>query len=273
VPEGDTLYRVAATLRPVLAGKVVRAVRSPLPAIADADLVGQRIEGVESRGKNLLVTFGDGRVLHTHLQMTGSWHLYRPGVPFRKPEWGIQVLLEVDGAVAVCFHAPIVRLLAKGGAERDPALASLGPDCLAPDFDPASTAARIRQTGMALGEALLYQRAVSGIGNVYKSETLFLERLDPFSRVGLFDLDTLTRALARASELMKANVERTDAPGEPFRYRERTTRAAGGAWVYGRYGEPCRVCSTPIARRYQGLANRSTYYCPQCQPPGAGTRA
>ena len=286
MPEGDTILRAARTLSLALAGKTVARVASPLPAIADAGLVGRRVDAVTAHGKNLLVRFDDGRTLHTHMRMTGSWHLYRPGEPWRKSAQGARVVLEVmprDGAsqasappsrggktdadggfVAVCFSAPVVRLLAADLGDVE--LGRLGPDILAPTFDEAEAHARLRALGACpIGEALLVQSAVAGIGNIYKSESLFAQRLDPWAPVARLEDAALAAVVAEARRLMQRNV----VPGQ--RMRTTTTSHVGGPRyaVYGRSGLPCTTCGARIAMRRQGTALRSTYYCPTCQAPRA----
>ncbi len=262
MPEGDTIFRTARTLSRVLDGRTLTAVESPLPAIEGAGLAGRRVEKVEARGKNLLVAFDDGRVLHTHLRMTGSWHVYRPGERWQRPRRQARVVLATGEFVTVCFDAPVVRLLAPAEIRRDRLLAGLGPDILAPDFDLAEAGRRLRGLGdLTIGEAVMRQSAVAGIGNVYKSETLFLCGIDPFVPVGALSDRTLGRILEKARTLMQANLRGGARSTRPSLTRERT-------WVYGRSGRPCRRCATAIRMRRQGADGRSTYWCPRCQAGG-----
>ncbi|HEX7127316.1 MAG TPA: DNA-formamidopyrimidine glycosylase family protein [Thermodesulfobacteriota bacterium] len=272
MPEGDTIFRTAEVLRAALAGKTVAAVRSPLPHLAGAGLAGRRVTAVEPRGKHLLVRFDDGRVLHSHMRMTGSWHVYRPGEPWRKPAARARVVLETAGGadaeplVAVCFDAPVVELLSAAGARRHRALASLGEDLLADDFDPEAARRALRHLGeLPVGEAVMVQQAIAGVGNIYKSETLFLCRVDPFAPVGSLSDEDLDRIIAKARSLLVANRR-----GYPRRTVPRG-RGPGRLWVYGRSGEPCAICGTAIRMRRQGAAGRSTYWCPACQPPAVPT--
>src|SRR4051812_46907445 len=185
MPEGDTILRAARTLHRVLAGRRVIAGRAPALPGGGEGLAGRTVSAVEARGKNLVVHFEDGAALRTHMRMTGSWHVYRRGERWRKPGSQARVVLETDAWVAVCFSAPVVELLAPGEAERHEPLASLGPDILGEHFDFDEAVRRLRSLGETpLGEALLSQRSVAGIGNIYKSETLFLTRADPFTPVG-----------------------------------------------------------------------------------------
>lgn len=259
MPEGDTIFRAARTLSKVLDGKTLTAVESPLPAIEGAGLAGRRVERVEARGKNLLVAFDDGRVLHTHMRMRGSWHVYRPGERWQRPRRQARVVLATEEFVTVCFDAPVVRLLAPAEIRRDRLLAGLGPDILAPDFDLAECLRRLRGLGdLAIGDALMRQSAVAGIGNVYKSETLFLCGIDPFASMAALSDRALGRILEKARTLMHANLS-----GGPRGTRTSLTRER--TWVYGRNGRPCRRCGTAIRMRRQGTDARSTYWCAACQ--------
>lgn len=260
MPEGDTLHRTAHTLRRVLGGQRLVRVRSSVPAIAHAELAGHVVETVTAQGKNLLVRFDDGRVLHTHLKMRGSWHVYRPGERFQRPEHQARVVLEVSDALAVCFAAPTVRLLAAHAAENDPYLNGLGPDLIPDQFDLEQAIAGLQALGeLSLGEAVMTQTALSGIGNIYKSETLFICRLNPFRHVSDFDRATLSRVVGTARELLRKNAQ----PGAP--QRTTTGSTSGQYWVYRRSGQACRVCGSVIRMQRQGALHRSTYYCPSCQ--------
>lgn len=266
MPEGDTILRAAKTLSRALGGKRVVQWRSPLATLRDANLAGRTITGVESRGKHLLILFDDGRALHSHMQMTGSWHIYRPGESWQKPERLARVILETEDFVAICFNAPVVELLTPAGLARHPGLSRLGPDVLDVDFDLSEARGRLRATPDApIGEALLSQRALAGIGNIYKSESLFAARTDPFVPVARLSDDQIDHVVRAARRLMSANVD----PG----VRTRTTRgrdALGGPRyaVYRRSGLPCLSCGTRIRMRRQGDAGRSTYWCPACQMTG-----
>lgn len=261
MPEGDTIFRAARTLAHRLQGKTVRAFRSTVPALVFAALDGRVVERVEARGKNLLIVFDDGRVLASHMKMSGAWHVYRPGERWFLPAHRARVVLEVDGCVAVCFSAPVVELYATQSRLEDARLAKLGPDILRPDFDAKEALRRMRLDGATpLGVALLDQRVIAGIGNVYKSETLFLEKRSPFSPLRAFDDAALLATIARAKSLMEQNL----APGSGLR----TTRGSFTAsryWAYLREGQPCFECGAPIAMRRQGEARRSTYFCARCQ--------
>ena len=270
MPEGDTLYRTAAGLRPYLVGRTVSAARASGPgAVPQLDrIVGQEITAIEALGKNLLIRFGNGLEVRTHLRMNGSWHRYRPGERWRRSPARARLVLEVPGAVAVCFDAPVVELLEQRTESLHPALGRLGPDLLATDFDAVQAQHRLREPSraqLAIGVALLDQRALAGIGNVYKNEILWIEAVSPFARVADLDDAVLVRLIAAARRLLLANA----APGRgPERVTTAGDRGAPGAlYVYGRAGRPCRRCRARIASIQQGTdLPRTTYWCPVCQP-------
>jgi len=270
VPEGDTLYRTAAGLRPYLVGRTVTAAKTggPGPVPQVQRVVGREITAVESLGKNLLIRFDNGLVIRTHLRMNGSWHRYRPGERWRRPPSRARLVLEVPGAVAVCFDAPVVEMVEERAEALHPSLSRLGPDILAPDFDAAEALRRLRdpaRAGMSIAEALLDQRALAGIGNIYKNEVLWIERVSPFVRVAEVDDATLDRLVATARRLMLANVSASRGPERVTTAGDRS--ATGPVYVYGRAGRPCRRCGTPIRSIRQGTdLPRTTYWCPSCQP-------
>ncbi len=258
MPEGDTLFRTAAGLRPHLVGRTVTAARARRPGPQIERVVGTTIEAVESQGKNLLIRFGNGLELRTHLRMNGSWHRYRPGERWRRPEARARLVIEVPGAVAVCFDAPVVELFEQRAEALHPALAGLGPDLLDPAFgdDGADEALRrLRdpaRASMTISEALLDQRALAGIGNIWRNETLFVERTDPFAVVDTLDDAHLRRLVATARRLLVESASL--APG-----RQRMH-------VYGRSGRPCPRCGTLIkSGPLPTEIPRTTYWCPRCQ--------
>ena len=266
MPEGDTLHRAAAGLRRVLVGREVRRFETPVPRVARASrgLEGSRIESVEARGKHLLVRFGDGRTPRTHLRMTGSWHLYRPGERWKKPARRAWVVIETPDAVAVCFSAPEVEMLTGGAARRGGAAARVGPDLLAPHLDLDAVVARWRtRPELPIGVAVMRQRLAAGIGNVYKSEVLFLCRVDPFARVG----DLPAERLRAVAGVARRELGRNLGPGPR---RTRHALDGGRYWVYGRSGRACRRCGETVRMRRQGQDARSTYFCPRCQGSSTG---
>jgi endonuclease-8 len=280
MPEGDTLYRTASVLREVLLGREVTAARGRPDGVALGRVVGDRVVRVEAQGKHLLIGFSSGLTLHTHLRMHGSWHRYRTGEGWRRSPARAVAIIEVPGAVAVCFDAPTVELIDSRAVAIHPTLTALGPDLLAPEPDLAEAVRRLRapsRATMSVAEGLLDQTALAGVGDVYRSEVLFLERVDPFLPVGELAPNVLRRLVRTASRVMAAN--RNDP-------RRTTTVLAVGAlpeggrgsrrrgerlWLYGRAGRPCRRCGTAIASRTVGALPRRVYWCPWCQPAGSGS--
>jgi len=268
VPEGDTIWRTARTLDKALAGQTVVRFESGLPRVAAQaerlGIAGRSVERVESRGKHLLVHFAGGAVLHTHQGMRGSWRLHRAegataGSRAHSPLRG-RAVIETVRVVAVCTLSPVVELLSSSQARVHPALSRLGPDLLDQAFDAEGARRRLRARGdLPVGVAVMDQTAFAGIGNVYKSEVLFLCGVSPLALVAAIDDATLDRIIGTARRLLQQNL----GPG-----MRRTTSPLAPAllWVYRRSGQPCRRCATTIARIVQGEQVRSTYYCPNCQP-------
>lgn len=266
MPEGDSIHRLAARLRPRLVGRRVRSLEAHDIADSVAEtVVGRAVVAIEARGKNLLVRFDDGRALHVHLRMLGRVGFDRPRSAFWKPRsTSHQLRMEVEGAVIVGDRIPVLRLLRAGGEERAPDLRALGPDLLGEEVDLGVCVARLRALGARpIGEALMLQRALAGIGNIFKSETLFVERVNPAAPVSALDDATLRALVARASELLRRNV----------REGPRVTRPGLGGpgsrsrfWVYGRGGRRCLRCGGTVEVMQQGAPpGRSTYHCRGCQ--------
>jgi endonuclease VIII len=276
MPEGDTLVRTAAALREVLRGRRVTAARGRPDGAALGRVVGSQVARVEARGKHLLIDFDNGLTLHTHLRMHGSWHRYRVDEPWRRSASRAVAVIEVPGAVAVCFDAPTVELLDSRAVAIHPTLRALGPDLLAdvPDLDAAVGRLRDPSRGaMTVAEALLDQTAMAGLGNVYRSEVLFMERVDPFASLGSLPPETLGRLAATGASALRQNVDspvRRTIP-ERARLAGSCVRSTGGPrlWVYGRTGRPCLVCGTPIRSTSLGDLPRRLYWCPACQPSAA----
>jgi endonuclease-8 len=251
VPEGDTIFRSAATLRRWLQGREITAARTTVTGVAASVLVGDRVEDVVARAKHLLIRFGSGRSLHTHMRMTGSWHVYSVGERWQRPAWQARVVLEAGDHVAVCFDAPVVELLAARMEQVHPALAALGPDVLVEPLDVEEVLRRVamRPDGTEIGDLLLDQRVVSGIGNIYRCESLFLAGVEPRCPIGRLSPDALAAMVCTAARLMRASVVGTRAQ----------------TWVYGRAGRPCRRCGTSVRAARVGAQARTAYWCPRCQ--------
>jgi endonuclease VIII len=281
VPEGDTIFRAARTLHQALAGRTVVRFDTVLPALGrvdeDARLVGQAIDRVWAVGKHLLIAFSGGLVLRTHMRMHGSWHVYRPGERWRRPHHQVRVAIHTDAFVAVGFSIPVAEFVAAASLGRHEPLAQLGPDVLSPTFVAAEAVARLRARGdMPIGEALLDQRALAGIGNVYKSEICFLCAVHPATRVSALPDGQIVRLVEMARRLLRLNVSETSGAAiATTTGLRRTTRSADPSarlWVYGRRGRPCRRCGTAIRAQKQGADARTTYWCERCQQPGPGVQ-
>ncbi|MFP4312020.1 MAG: Fpg/Nei family DNA glycosylase [Nitriliruptoraceae bacterium] len=261
MPEGDTIHRIATRLRPVLRGQPLT--RIDLPRVPRPHpVVGSTVTGIEARGKHLLVHTSERLSIHTHLRMTGSWHLYRPGERWRKPARGARVVLGVPGAVAVCFHAPIAEVVPTRTLARHPSLRALGPDLCDEGADLDEAAARLAAlaaTSTTIGEALLDQRVAAGIGNVYRCDLLFLHGLDPATPVREVPAAVRRGLLEDATRLLRANLG-TDRRTTAFEH------GTGALWVHGRSGQPCRRCGTRIEVAPLGEQARLAYRCPTCQP-------
>jgi endonuclease-8 len=271
MPEGDSIFRTAAALHRHLAGRVVTRFESVFPALTRVDhdrpLAGRTVEGVISRGKHILMSFSGDLVLHTHMRMNGSWHGYPPGVPWKRPSRDMRVLVATAEFVAVGFNVPVAEWLTPREVMRHEALRELGPDLLDASFDVDAAARRARNEGARpIADVLLNQRVVAGIGNIFKSESLFAAGIYPFTALSDVSDGDLIRILGIARGMLRANT----ASGRPLPSRGIRTRDSldpGAAlWVYGRGGKPCRKCGTPIQAKKTGLDARLTYWCPGCQP-------
>ncbi len=274
MPEGDTIARAASTLHEALAGRVVTAFASALAPVAvvaeDLDVRGRTVERVHAVGKHLVMVFSGAVVLRTHMRMHGSWHLYRPGERWWKPAHAMRLRLDTDAWVAVAFDVHDAEFVATGDAAAVPAIARLGPDLLAPEVDVADVARRIVAEGdRPLGDVLLDQRVLAGLGNVFRSEVLFVEGLHPRTPAGTLDPARAGALVKRAVRLLRVNA-RTGAGR-----RNTTGRRAPGEslWVYQRTGQPCRRCGTLVQSAAEAPLSRRVYWCATCQPAGATTAA
>lgn len=250
--EGDTILRLARRFEATLLGEEVAA-SAPNPrgkAARIEQLDGRTLETVWAHGKHLLLGFGDVS-LHSHLGMSGGWHFYRPGSRWRRPRSSAWALLSGGGWDAVQFGGPTLQVGPTARVRRNPQLTRLGPDILAEDFDPDAVLAALRaDPGRGLGDVLLDQHLIAGIGNIFKSEACFAARVDPWRSVGEVSDEELTAVLTAAREQMLAAVE----SGGRHSFR-----------VYKRRQGACPSCRGPISSRGQGDANRTTYWCPRCQ--------
>lgn len=273
MPEGDTIFRAARTLDRALKGETVREFRTVLARLARADenapVAGRTIDRVDAAGKHLLVHFSGDLVLRSHMRMHGSWHIYRRGERWRMPGHTMRVAIITDGWEAIGFNIPVAEFLAESSLERHEPIRRLGPDLLADDWDEDEALRRVRSDPAAPWlDVLLDQTRIAGIGNVYKSEILFLNGLHPLTPVGASGEEAIRNVLADARKLLKINV--IDPMAAPVTWhgpRRTTGRSNPGerTWVYGRGGQPCRRCGTLIERGLLGRDARPTYWCPRCQ--------
>jgi endonuclease-8 len=257
VPEGDTVYRAAARLHTALAGRVVERFDLRVPQLATLDLRGRTVHAVVPRGKHLLARIGD-QTLHSHLKMEGEWHVYAPGARWRKPAFQARAIVGVATADAVGFDLAMIEVVPT--TREDELVGHLGPDLLGSDWDPDLAVANLRSRPDApIGDALLEQRNLAGVGNVYKSELCFLGRVDPLTPVAA--VPDLPLIVEKAKRLLEANKDRVT------RITTADSRRGQQLWVYGRRG-PCLRCGTRISKADQGPPGqeRPTYWCPRCQP-------
>jgi endonuclease-8 len=247
------VWSTARRLHDALAGRTLIRSDFRVPRLATASLAGQTVTEAAARGKHLLIRTSGGLTVHTHLRMDGSWRVTQAAEPVRDTH-RIRVILANDAWQATGYQLGVVELLRTRDEQR--VVGHLGPDLLGPDWDRDEAVRRLRgEPDRSIGEALMEQRNLAGIGNLYKAEVLFLRGINPWTPAGqIQDLEALTD-LAR--ELLNANKERVG------HVTTGNARRGEETWVYGRSGRPCRRCGTTI--RSQGQQDRTTYWCPHCQ--------
>lgn len=264
MPEGDTILWAATRIRPALEGRVPDSIDMPAgraggPRGPEAharwpsQLAGRAVTRVQTRGKNLLLHFEGGLVLRSHLRMTGSWDVYGPGRRWRRPRWRAWIVLARDGYEVVEFDGPVLELITEARARTYRPLTELGPDILTDPFDEALFLARLRRGDprRPIGEALIDQRTIAGIGNIWKAEACWEARIDPWREVrSVSDGEALAIVAGARPRMLRSGLEgpRTIAPR-----------------VYRLQGRPCKRCGELVQARHQGDANRVTYWCPGCQ--------
>jgi endonuclease-8 len=286
MPEGDVVWRVARQLHEALAGRVLNRSDFRVPRLATADLTGRVVSETVSRGKHLLTRVDGGLTIHTHLKMDGSWRIRAAG-GYPPRDHRVRLILANDTWQAIGYLLGAVEILLTAQEQR--AVGHLGPDLLGPDWDAAEAVRRLgADPARPVGEALLDQRNLAGIGNVYKAEVLFLRGIDPWRPVG--EVDDVASLVELARRLLDANKERDG--------RITTGVSARGqeVWVYGRSGRPCRRCGGPVQSTGRGWSagragesaaatestsfngpggpggpvtdpeERVTFWCPRCQP-------
>lgn len=267
MPEGDTIARAATVLHAALAGQIVTGFVSELAPVAavndDHPVVGRTIERAVAHGKHLVLVFSGNLLLRTHMRMHGSWHLYRPGERWQRSLRRMRLRLDTAPWIAVAFDVYDAELVPGRDPARIAAVASLGPDLLDPALDEAGVAARLLGEGArAIGDVLLDQRVVAGLGNVYRSELLFLVGVHPRTPAGTLSDLVRTRLVRRAVVLLGANAR----VGAGRRVTTGRLSPEEALWVYQRTSLPCRRCGTAIEGATEAPVGRRVYWCPRCQP-------
>ena len=264
MPEGDTIHYAANRIRAALVGEEIEEIATPHPRHRvdrwPERLEGRAVRSVDVHGKHLFVRFEGDLTLHSHLRMTGKWGIYRRGQRWRRSPRRAWLVIRTPAHEVVQFDGPVLELMTDSRTRFDQRIAALGPDLIADEFDERDYLRRLRGDDhtRGIGDAVLDQRIVAGIGNVWKCESCFLAGIDPWRKVGdLSDEEALAivreaRPLMRESALKGGRI--TTAPGGRW-----------GVWVHERAGLPCRRCGTLIRGRGQGDDNRTTFWCPSCQ--------
>jgi endonuclease-8 len=274
MPEGDSIFRAARSLHRALAGQSVTRFETAYAHLdrvnVDTPIVGRTVERCEAAGKHLLIVLSGDLILRTHMRMNGSWHLYRHGERWWRGPQAMRVRIDTADWVAVAFNVPVAEFMTmRELATRGP-VAALGPDLLGSEFDRNEAVRRLTAAGgQPIAMSLLDQRLVAGIGNVYKSEVLFLAGVNPFTPSSAISPGILASILDLARGLLRDNViDGTSSQIQTYRNLRMHAPGAGhdeNVWVYGRRGKPCRKCGTPIEMKKTGLDARPTFWCPTCQ--------
>ncbi len=279
MPEGDTIYRSARAIQKAIGGQIVTRFETVLAKLArvndDAPIASCTVDKVESRGKWLLIYFSSDLILATHMLMSGSWHLYRTGEHWQMPRSRMRIVLTTAEWQAVAFNVQIAEFYTEHSLGRSSQIPNLGPDILSASFSLGTGVERLTEYARTspdteVAVALLDQRVLAGLGNVYKSEVAFAVGVHPFRKMSTLTPREIERIVDMAHRYMKANV--IDGKGDgivTYLGNRRTTHSTDREerlWVYGRRGRDCRRCGIAIEMRRQGTQARSTYWCPECQP-------
>jgi len=265
MPEGDTIHHAALRVRGALVGREIASVETPHPRHRldrwPRRLAGRAVESVDAHGKHLFLRFAGELTLHSHLRMGGRWDVYRRGERWRRSPHRAWLVIRTAEREVVQFDGPVLELLTESRTRFDRRLAALGPDILAAELDERGFLARLRRDEPArgIGDALLDQRTLAGIGNIWKSESCFVAGVDPWRRIDAVTDEQALGIVRAARPLMQESARRG---GRITTYR---ADRRGGTWVYERAGLPCRRCRTLVRSRGQGDDNRTTFWCPTCQ--------
>lgn len=274
MPEGDTIFRAARTLNKALSSRIVTRFETVLPYLArvhhDTPVTGRTIESVVSRGKWIEMQFSGDMILLTHMLMSGSWHIYRTGEKWKRRADDMRIVIGTGVYEAVAFKVPVAEFHTAASLTKRPGFNRLGEDVLAPEFDEQAAAEQLRSAPeLEVGEALLRQSLMAGIGNVFKSEIAFASCVNPFRTMASLTDAEVKCLVQTARKQLLANVTEKSADSivTYMGFRRTTGRAnpAQRLWVYGRHAEPCRNCGTAIRRLKQGPEARVTFWCPKCQ--------
>jgi endonuclease-8 len=255
MPEGDTIWRATRTLQRGLGGKVVTGFETALPKLErvdhDSPITGRTVESVTASGKWMEMRFSGDLILLTHMLMSGSWHIYRPGERWQKSRYHMRIVLSTKDLLAVAFNVPVAEFHTEVSLAKRRFYKDLGPELLQKDFDVAAAVANLAShPEMEVGNALLNQSLMAGLGNILKSETCFVSRVNPFRKIGSLTGIEVENLVLTAKKVVETRV--TDGSGARL-------------WVYGRTGEPCRVCGNAVIAQKQGPEARRSFWCPNCQ--------
>jgi endonuclease VIII len=254
MPEGDAIHTAAQRIGAALVGKPIVEIETPQRRHAldrwPERLGGRAVRTVDAHGKHLFIRFEGDLTLHSHLRMTGAWGVYRRGQRWRRSPRRAWLVIRTAEHEVVEFDGPVLELMTDSRTRFDRRLAVLGPDVLARELDERRFLARLREDDQTrgLGDALLDQRNIAGVGNVWKSEGCFATGVDPWRPIGRVGDEEALAVVREIRRLMQASVE-----------------GSRGLQVYDRAGRTCPRCGTPIRARGQGDDNRTTYWCPECQ--------